>query len=121
MHTFRYTWLGFSDRDKEGTFVWSDGKNSSFFYWDDDVESDGQMSENEDCAAMTNKGQWRTFHCENRFYFFCKKRICKFQFIPLFIHYYIDSWLIFSLSQQIGRIVNLVVTSLTQPVKNCKQ
>ena len=69
-----------NDRDKEGTYIWSDGQNSSFFYWANDIESDDEMNQNEDCVVMQKTGEWRTFHCENKFYFFCKKRICKCNF-----------------------------------------
>lgn len=66
-----------NDREKEGDFGWSDGNKGTFFYWASDHMSDDRMDENEDCVVMQMNGQWRTFHCENRFYFFCKKRICK--------------------------------------------
>ena len=72
-----FTWLGFNDIQKEQTFKWSDGSNSSFFYWASDEEKDDRMNEMEDCAAMGRDGQWRQFNCENRFYAFCKKRIRK--------------------------------------------
>src|SRR5262249_15617994 len=66
------SWIGFNDRDREGTFVWDDGSTSVFTNW-----SSGQPDNffDEDCAilqASTLTGAWIDIDCEDSRSFVCE-------------------------------------------------
>jgi len=60
-------WIGFNDRDSEGTYVWTDGTAASFTSW-----NSGQPDNygDEDCAG-TNYGahaEWNDYPCSGGYY-----------------------------------------------------
>jgi hypothetical protein len=63
-------WIGYSDADTEGTWVWLDG-SSSFENWDSDQPDDDG---NEDCAlAQTSSdGTWSDEECTDSYDFVCE-------------------------------------------------
>ena len=74
---FSFTWLGLNDIQSEGNFEWSDGSNKTFAFWAADEIKDDRQNAAEDCAAMSKNGEWRQFHCDDKFYFICKKPLSK--------------------------------------------
>ncbi|XP_075962148.1 ladderlectin-like [Anarhichas minor] len=68
------TWIGLSDTQKEGAWMWSDGSAVSFVYW-----SNGQPDNykgNEDCVATNYpKGlKWNDSVCSHTFPSVCASR-----------------------------------------------
>lgn len=76
-------WIGFNDRDTEGTFVWAGNKLSNFTYWAPRQPNDFRL--NEDCVhtlGFGHKFTWNDVNCRschnytcsegNCFLFFCK-------------------------------------------------
>ena len=54
-------WIGYNDRDNEGTFVWADGSTSTYTRW-----SPGEPNDNggaEDCAIIYSTGYWNNEGC----------------------------------------------------------
>ncbi|KAK1879916.1 Lactose-binding lectin l-2 [Dissostichus eleginoides] len=70
-----YTWIGLSDTQKEGRWMWSDGCAARFFFW-----STGQPDNHrgrEDCVG-TNYGpvnKWNDFRCSVTIPSVCASRI----------------------------------------------
>jgi len=62
-------WIGASDHDKEGTFVWADGSGAvTYTNW-----SPGEPNENgdEDCVVLYRNGRWNDGNCGLRNRFVC--------------------------------------------------
>uniref|UniRef100_A0A4W3IWS2 C-type lectin domain-containing protein n=1 Tax=Callorhinchus milii TaxID=7868 RepID=A0A4W3IWS2_CALMI len=71
--TFPYTWLGGSDCNKEGIFVWTDGSPMDHTAWcpSEPFNANGKES----CVALNHKSKLTFSHM----YFNVLKRICKKQ------------------------------------------
>lgn len=73
-HTQGYTWIGLSDTQKEGGWMWSDGSAVDFVLW-----YTGQPDNHEgleDCAHI-NSGtefKWNDINCSNKLTFVCEAR-----------------------------------------------
>jgi len=67
------TYIGASDRVKEGTFVWSDGYPLDFTNWQKGEPND--FKKREDCAHIWKGrgGKWNDINCGQRMRFVCKK------------------------------------------------
>ena len=63
-------WLGLSDQGEEGTWLWSDGTNSTNFQHWHSGEPNGETREN--CAHMRIDGDWNDLDCTKRNSFMCK-------------------------------------------------
>ncbi len=65
-------WLGASDRDKEGTFVWVDGSPVGFAPWDNGEPNDQWWSE--DCVGLLidQGGDWNDEDCDSFSNFVCE-------------------------------------------------
>ncbi|XP_070555022.1 CD209 antigen-like protein E [Ptychodera flava] len=62
-------WIGLSDLDSDGEFVWEDGtvlKNRCFSVWED-----GQPS-TEDCVLLKRNFQWKTQKCSRKRGYICQ-------------------------------------------------
>ncbi|MBN2499054.1 MAG: hypothetical protein JXR96_30975, partial [Deltaproteobacteria bacterium] len=67
-------WIGYNDRDAEGTWVWEeDGSTSSYHPW-----SPGEPNghENENCAEVRGDGRWNDLRCTDDRAFVCELVIC---------------------------------------------
>ncbi|GFN85308.1 LOW QUALITY PROTEIN: metalloendopeptidase [Plakobranchus ocellatus] len=55
-----HIWLGLTDSEVEGTFVWDDGEAANYTNW-----SNGQPDNygNEDCGSMYRNGHWNDLPC----------------------------------------------------------
>lgn len=63
-------WLGLSDRDHEGTFVWADGEAVTFTRWGDGEPNDA--GGREDCGQLVPwNGRWNDLDCARRLPFVC--------------------------------------------------
>uniref|UniRef100_A0A8C6RBT0 CD209e antigen n=1 Tax=Nannospalax galili TaxID=1026970 RepID=A0A8C6RBT0_NANGA len=68
---YGYTWMGLSDLNKEGTWIWVDGSplsNSLKKYW-----NQGQPNNNggQDCVEFRKSG-WNDASCDNTKFWICK-------------------------------------------------
>ena len=59
--TSRYCWIGLSDIDNEGTFVWADGRNSMYRHWADGEPND--FRDDEDCVHTFGQPKWNDLVC----------------------------------------------------------
>ena len=66
-----YTWIGLSDTQKEGRWMWSDGSAVNFVSW-----SSGEPNNegNEDCGHF-NYHKWNDFPCSTTISSVCASRI----------------------------------------------
>jgi len=68
-----HTWFGLSHTN-EG-YYWNDGSNSTYRNWKNELSYSDVQKQTLNCAAMDPEGSWYNFHCSNKFYFVCKKRL----------------------------------------------
>ncbi|XP_023254715.1 lactose-binding lectin l-2-like [Seriola lalandi dorsalis] len=73
-HTEQRTWLGLSDSQKEGSWMWSDGSAVNFDFW-----SPGEPNNhgNEDCVHnnFDNYKKWNDARCSDTYPSVCASRI----------------------------------------------
>ncbi|XP_022777811.1 lysyl oxidase homolog 2-like [Stylophora pistillata] len=75
LHGGDHSWLGLSDRNTEGTFVWSDGSQFNFHYW---ASHQPNNFHDEDCVhtlgvLKNHKYRWNDVNCSDCHKFTCKK------------------------------------------------
>jgi len=64
-------WIGFSDQETEGTFVWADGSCSDFTQWNDGEPN--QMGD-EDCTTFWSESpRWNDWNCGSQAGYICQK------------------------------------------------
>jgi len=64
-------WLGLSDQEAEGTFVWADGEPVTFAPWSDGEPNDS--GGREDCAQVVPwSGRWNDLDCARTLPFVCQ-------------------------------------------------
>ena len=63
-------WLGGSDLDTEGEWVWSDGTPWDFSPWGRDQPNN--RFGNQDCTSMRKHGTWSDSNCAHKSGFVCK-------------------------------------------------
>jgi len=68
-----HTWFGLSHTNQG--YYWNDGSNSTYRNWKDQLTYSDVQKQTLNCAAMDPDGIWFNFHCSNKFYFVCKKRL----------------------------------------------
>nr|XP_058952138.1 uncharacterized protein LOC131779589 [Pocillopora verrucosa] len=73
-------WIGFNDRDTEGTFVWADNQSSNFTYWAPHQPNDFRL--NEDCVhtlGVAHKFTWNDVNCKSCHNYTCSEDLdeCK--------------------------------------------
>ncbi|KAG8005154.1 Lactose-binding lectin l-2 [Nibea albiflora] len=68
------TWIGLSDTQKEGGWMWSDGSAVDFLLWDAGEPDNGDG--NEDCAHINHGSdlKWNDYPCSKQFTFVCEAR-----------------------------------------------
>ena len=66
-------WIGFNDRGEEGSFVWSDGTDAEFTWWDGAEPND---SGGEDCTQMFgddgDDNKWNDMPCDRELPYVCE-------------------------------------------------
>lgn len=75
LHGGEHSWLGLSDINTEGKFVWSDGTSYDFHYW---AEHQPNNFHNEDCIhtlgfLQDHRYEWNDVNCSDCHRFTCKK------------------------------------------------
>lgn len=72
-----FTWIGLNDMKNESDFMWSDGSNMTYKSMSPQMDyvKDERADQEMDCVATDQNGQWTTFHCDDKFYFLCKKKL----------------------------------------------
>ena len=68
-------WIGLSDRDTEGTFVWADNKLSNFTYW---AKNQPNNFNNEDCVhtlGVRHSFMWNDVSCDTCHNYTCSEGI----------------------------------------------
>ncbi|XP_068735147.1 uncharacterized protein [Montipora capricornis] len=75
LHNGENGWLGLSDINSEGTFVWSDGTRFDFHYW---ATNQPNNFRNEDCvhtlgSLPAHKFKWNDVNCSSCHKYSCKK------------------------------------------------
>ena len=77
LHSGEYGWLGLSDVNSEGTFVWSDGTQLNYTYW---ATRQPNNFHNEDCVhtlglLKSHEYKWNDVNCSSCHKYSCKKGI----------------------------------------------
>ena len=85
LHGGERAWLGLSDINTEGTFVWSDGTPFDFHYW---ARHQPNNFHDEDCVhtlglLRDDEYKWNDVNCSDCHRFTCKKGKTKPQYKPL--------------------------------------
>ncbi|XP_065072088.1 uncharacterized protein LOC135696579 [Rhopilema esculentum] len=71
----KFMWLGFTDKDDEGRWAWSDNTTrQTFTNWDGGDPNDGGWLHNEDCALMKPDGKWNDYPCSDQYKYICKRK-----------------------------------------------
>ncbi|KAM7430200.1 hypothetical protein ABFA07_019055 [Porites harrisoni] len=75
LHGGEHSWLGLTDINSEGTFVWSDGTSFNFHYW---ASHQPNNFRNEDCVHTLgflrgHEYKWNDVNCSDCHKFTCKK------------------------------------------------
>ncbi|KAJ7385571.1 hypothetical protein OS493_015153 [Desmophyllum pertusum] len=72
-----FTWIGLNDLKNESDFRWSDGGNLTYKSMSPQMDymKDERADQEMDCIASDQNGQWTTFHCDDKFYSICKKKL----------------------------------------------
>ena len=75
LHNGENGWLGLSDINSEGTFVWSDGTRFDFHYW---ATNQPNNFRNEDCVHTlgtlpAHRFKWNDVNCSSCHKYSCKK------------------------------------------------
>ncbi|KAK3723815.1 hypothetical protein QZH41_019491, partial [Actinostola sp. cb2023] len=73
-----FTWIGLNDKKNESHFEWSDGNSMTFKSWAGDesyYEQDEYLNSKQNCVAASRTGEWRPFHCDDKFYTVCKMKL----------------------------------------------
>ncbi|KXJ18078.1 C-type lectin BfL-2 [Exaiptasia diaphana] len=65
-------WIGLSDLAKEGTFVWSDGNNSTYTNWINGEPNNYNGNEHCTIKRLENSWMWNDDKCEVKAPFACK-------------------------------------------------
>jgi len=66
-----FAWIGFTDKDIETIFVWSDGTPVDYTKWISDRPSSGDTL---DCTLMSwGDGTWFDYHCSHDFGVLCRR------------------------------------------------
>jgi len=64
------TWLGYNDREEEGTFTWVDGSPNAYENWHANEPSDS--GGDEDCTHFSGDGRWNDNSCARGMAFVCE-------------------------------------------------
>ena len=110
-HWGEQSWLGLSDINTEGTFVWSDGTPLDFRYW---AKSQPNNFHNQDCVhtlgfLKEHKYQWNDVNCTDCHRFTCKKGMLQVS-LPLLVS------CLFSRKMYITIVYTAFVKGPSQPV-----
>lgn len=75
-----YTWIGLNDLKNESDYQWSDGANLTYKSMNSQMDymKDERAEQEMDCIASDQNGQWSNFHCDDKFYALCKKKLSKY-------------------------------------------
>ncbi|KAM7406935.1 hypothetical protein PAMA_002912 [Pampus argenteus] len=76
------TWIGLSDREKEGTWKWTDGTPLTLTYWHTGEPNNGggdpRVGE-EDCVHMRPTNEWNDLSCDASLQWICEKSWLSFE------------------------------------------
>ena len=64
----------------ESDYQWSDGANLTYKSMSPQMDymKDERADQEMDCIASDQNGQWTNFHCDDKFYSLCKKKLSKY-------------------------------------------
>uniref|UniRef100_A0A672YEZ4 C-type lectin domain-containing protein n=1 Tax=Sphaeramia orbicularis TaxID=375764 RepID=A0A672YEZ4_9TELE len=72
-HAQGQTWIGLSDTQKEGAWMWSDGCPLDYDLWG--KEQPNNLQGNEDCVSFGGSSKWHDYPCSETFPSVCATRI----------------------------------------------
>ena len=74
-------WIGLSDNEKEGKFIWTDGTSTKYSNWAADQPNDEEKKQ--DCGEIVNgvfwpgglsqTGLWNDYQCHLKLMYICQK------------------------------------------------
>ena len=64
-------WIGYNDKQNEGSWVWSDGSAAGYNNWQGGEPNDS--GDAEDCAQMYDSGLWSDSNCGSSLPFVCER------------------------------------------------
>ncbi|XP_058863057.1 low affinity immunoglobulin epsilon Fc receptor-like isoform X1 [Acipenser ruthenus] len=70
-------WIGLSDKDIEGNWIWVDGSNVTIPFWSSGEPNNANT--NEDCVeVLPNQATWNDISCDQLKHFVCEKKAVAF-------------------------------------------
>ncbi|KAJ7326092.1 C-type lectin domain 17, member A [Desmophyllum pertusum] len=78
----REAWIGLTDKENEGEFVWTDGTSPTYVNWAEEQPND--QNNEQDCGEIVNgvfwpgglsqKGLWNDYQCGQNLTYICEKK-----------------------------------------------
>ncbi|XP_014855536.1 PREDICTED: CD209 antigen-like protein C [Poecilia mexicana] len=68
-------WIGFNDKQTEGTWQWVDGSSLYFRFWWKNQPDNGGNGLEEDCALIRTDDLWNDLQCSQSLHWICEKEM----------------------------------------------
>ena len=61
-----HVWIGGTDQNAEGIWVWTDGSPMDYFHWEKGEPNDNTHPDNEDCLEISRGRGWNDYPCSRK-------------------------------------------------------